>query len=94
MVDGQTNWTGGRFGASGHAAANLEINMDAKQVFDTFKNAKVDGSKTNADIYRQYNKLYEKARLQGKVGQVAELVAENARLKQMLEAGKSKAKAA
>jgi hypothetical protein len=71
--------------------------MDAKTAYEQFKAAVSDGKMTNGQIVTQVNKLYEKMRLAKLAGDAAvekaknaELVAENARLRQQLE-GKQKA---
>jgi hypothetical protein len=75
--------------------------MDAKQMYESFKAAKADSSKTNGEIFTQVNKLYEKMRLARIAGEVAaekaknaEKDAEIARLRQQLEGKKATGKAA
>jgi hypothetical protein len=75
--------------------------MDAKTAYEQFKAAVSDGKMTHGQIATKLNQLYEKQRLEKLAGDAAaekqknaELVAENARLKAQLEAGKGKAKAA
>jgi hypothetical protein len=75
-----------------------ETVMNAKQMFESFKTAKADGSRTNQEIVTAYNKLYEKQRVEAKVGalaqQMVEKDAEIARLKAALDGKITKAKAA
>ena len=71
---------------------------DAKAAFESFKSAKADASQTNQQVVTAYNKLYEKARqlkLAGEAQKKAEeLVAENTRLKALVEGKKAVGKSA
>jgi hypothetical protein len=70
--------------------------QDAKAVFEAFKSAKADPAMTNGAIVTRFNKLYEAERQARKAGeaqkQLAELTAENARLKAELGKGKTTGK--
>jgi hypothetical protein len=72
--------------------------LDAKQMFDTFKAAKADPAMTNGEVVTKFNKLYEKERQLRKAGEaqkkVQELEAENARLKALVDSKKSTGKTA